>query len=148
MKINIGFVVSEFNANVTMKMLERAKKHAKSLGVDVRYICYVPGTFDMPLMVANLLQKKDVDGVVTLGAIIKGETRHDEVIAHSTARSITELSLLYKKPVSLGISGPGMNRAQAEDRVNTVSVRAVTAAVEMIKRIRQLRTKTKNKVIR
>ena len=57
MNIKIGFVVSEFNNDITSKMLEHAKKHAKSLRVDVKYLCYVPGTFDMPLMIEKLLRK-------------------------------------------------------------------------------------------
>ena len=140
MKVNIGFVVSEFNEDVTSKMLERARKHAESLGADVKYICYVPGTFDMPLMIENLLQKKDVDAVVTLGAVIKGETSHDEIVANNTARLIADLSLRYGKPVTLGISGPRMSESQAKDRINAVSVRAVTAAVKMTSRIKQLQT--------
>jgi len=139
MRTRIGFVVSEFNDDITSKMLERAKKHTESLGADVKYICYVPGTFDMPLMIKNLLKKKEIDAVVTLGAIIKGETRHDEVIAQNAARLIADLSLRYGKPVTLGISGPGMNKSQARDRINVVSTRAVTAAVKMSRRIKQLR---------
>ena len=145
MKVRIGLVVSEFNDDVTSKMLERAKKHAESLGADVKYTCYVPGTFDMPLMIATLLRKKDVDAVVTLGAVIKGETKHDEIIAHNAARSIADLSLRYNKPVTLGISGPNMNKLQAKSRINAVSIRAVTAAVRMTSRIKELQAaKTKN----
>lgn len=138
MKVRIGFVVSEFNDNVTSRMLERAKNHAKTLGADIRYICYVPGTFDMPLMIENLLKKKDVDAVVTLGAVIKGDTRHDELVANNAARLIADLSLKYGKPVTLGVSGPHMTATQAKDRINVVSVRAVTAAVRMVNRIKQL----------
>ncbi len=150
MKVRVGFVVSEFNDDITSKMLERAKKHAKSLGADVKYICYVPGTFDMPLMIENLLKKKDIDAVVTLGAIIKGETRHDEIIAYNASRLIADLSLKYGKPVTLGVSGPDMNKSQARDRIDAVSVRAVTAAVRMTDRIKRLHVaKTKStKVIK
>lgn len=138
MKTRIGIVVSEFNHEITSKMLERAKKHAETLDVDVKYICYVPGTFDMPLMIENLLKKKDVDAIVTLGAIIKGETKHDELIANNASRLIADLSLKYGKPVSLGVSGPDMTASQAKDRINVVAVRAVNAAVRMSNRIKQL----------
>ncbi|MFQ5941703.1 MAG: 6,7-dimethyl-8-ribityllumazine synthase [Nitrososphaerales archaeon] len=138
MKIRIGFVVSEFNDDITSKMLECARKRAESLGADVKYICYVPGTFDMPLMIENLLKRKDIDAVVTLGAIIKGETKHDEIIAENAARLVADLSLRYGKPVTLGISGPGMNKSQAIDRINAIPIRAVTAAVRMATRIKAL----------
>lgn len=138
MKIRIGFVVSEFNDDITSKMLATAKNHADKLGSDVKYICYVPGTFDMPLMIENLLKRKDIDAVVTLGAIIKGETKHDEIIAENAARLVADLSLRYGKPVTLGISGPGMNKSQAIDRINAIPIRAVTAAVRMATRIKAL----------
>ena len=138
MRIRIGFVVSEFNQDVTSKMLASARKRVESLGAIVKYICYVPGVFDMPLMIENLLRKKDIDSVVTLGAVIKGETKHDEIIAQSTARTIVDLSLKYGKPVTLGISGPNMSKLQAKNRINAISIRAVTAAVLMTGRLRKL----------
>ncbi len=140
MNVRLGFVVSEFNNSITSRMLERATRHANSLGCSVKYVCYVPGTFDMPLMIENLLKKKDIDAVVTLGAVIKGETKHDEIIANNASRLIADLSLKYGKPVTLGISGPDMSSTQAKDRINVVSTRAVTAAVKMVSRIKQLRT--------
>jgi len=138
MKVRLGIVVSEFNNDITSKMLERATKHADSLGAYVKYVCYVPGTFDMPLMIENLLKKNDIDAVVTLGAIIKGETKHDEIIANNASRLVADLSLKYGKPVTLGISGPDMSKLQAKDRINAVSTRAITAAVKMVSRIKQL----------
>lgn len=138
MKVRLGLVVSEFNNDITSRMLERAKKHADSLGANVKYVCYVPGTFDMPLMIENLLKRNDVDAVVTLGAVIRGETKHDEIIANNAARLVADLSLKYGKPVTLGISGPNMSKLQAKDRINAVSVRAVTAAVKLVSRIKQL----------
>lgn len=138
MKVRLGFVVSEFNNDITSRMLERAKRHANSLGAYVNYVCYVPGTFDMPLMIENLLKRNDVDAVITLGAVIKGETKHDEIIANNASRLIADLSLKYGKPVTLGISGPDMSKLQAKDRINVISTRAVTAAVRMVSRIKQL----------
>ncbi|MEM2923761.1 MAG: 6,7-dimethyl-8-ribityllumazine synthase [Candidatus Nitrosocaldus sp.] len=137
--IRLGVVVAEFNGEITSSMLERACNHARELGAEIRYICYVPGTFDMPLFVADLLSKDDVDAVVTLGAVIKGETMHDEIVALNASRLIADLALRYGKPVALGISGPGMNYEQAVDRINPISTRAVSAAVKMVKRLRMLR---------
>jgi 6,7-dimethyl-8-ribityllumazine synthase len=129
--LNIAVVVSEFNNKVTSKMLEIALEKASLLKLNVKYTCKVPGVFDMPLIIESLLQKKEVDGVVTLGAVIKGQTKHDEVIAHSVARFITELSLKYQKPVSLGISGPGMQQRQAFARIRPVGERAVESVLKV-----------------
>ena len=129
--MNIAVVVSEFNEKITSRMYEVAIKKAKDLKLNVKYTCKVPGVFDMPLIVDKLLQKTDIDGVVTLGAVIKGQTKHDEVIANSTVRNIVELSLKYQKPVSLGISGPGMKERQAYARIRSVSEHAVNSVLKV-----------------
>jgi 6,7-dimethyl-8-ribityllumazine synthase len=112
-------------------MLEVALEMAKKLKLHVKYSCKVPGSFDMPLVVDKLLKKKEIDGVVTLGAIIKGQTKHDEIIANAVARLLSELSVKHQKPVSLGISGPGMQERHAYARIRPVAERAVEAIVKI-----------------
>ena len=137
--MKIAIVVSEFNKEVTSRMLSVAEEKAKKLKLKITHTCEVPGAYDMPIVVNALLQKKDVDGIVTLGAIIKGQTKHDEVIAHSTAKSLTELSLQYQKPVSLGITGPGMQERHAYARIRPVAERAVEALVKITKEIEKIK---------
>ena len=132
-------MVSEFNQEVTSRMLSVAQEKAKTLKLKITYTCRVPGTYDMPIIVNALLQKKNVDGVVTLGAIIKGQTKHDEIIAHSAANALTELSLKYQKPVSLGISGPGMQERHAYARIRPVAERAVEAIVKITKELERIK---------
>jgi 6,7-dimethyl-8-ribityllumazine synthase len=129
--LKIAIVVSEFNQEVTSRMLLVAQEKAENLKLKIIYICKVPGAYDMPIIVDSLLQKKNVDGVVTLGAIIKGQTKHDEIIAQTTASALTELSLKYKKPVSLGITGPGMHERHAHARIRPVAERAIEAIVKI-----------------
>jgi len=133
--MKIGIVVSEFNYDITMMMLERAKAHAQFLGVDIAKIVHVPGVYDMPLAIKALLKRKDVDGVVTLGAVIEGETEHDQIVIQHASRKITDLALDFNKPVSLGITGPGMNRMQAQDRVDRAKD-AVESVVKMCKALK------------
>jgi len=134
---SIAIVASEFNYDITYAMVELAKEHASFLGVDVSNIIKVPGSFDMPLAVKKLLGKKDIDGVVTLGAVIEGETGHDEVVIQHASRKIADLSLEYNKPVALGISGPDMSRLEAHNRVKYAK-RAVESVVKMIKKMKEL----------
>ena len=134
----LAIVVSEFNSEITFKMLERARNHADEVGAKVSYVFYVPGTFDMPLAVERLLKKKNVDAVVTLGAVIKGETRHDDIVAENAARLIADLSLKFGKPVALGVLGPGMTVEQARERADLMPVGAVNAAVNMVARLGNL----------
>jgi 6,7-dimethyl-8-ribityllumazine synthase len=132
-------VVSEFNQRITSKMLEVAQEKAQSLKINVKYICKVSGIYDMPLIIDELLSKSDIDAVVTLGAVIKGQTKHDEVIAHATAKMLQELSLKHKKAVSLGISGPGMQERQAYARIRPVAERAVEAVINISKELQRIR---------
>ena len=137
--MNIAIIVSEFNNKITSRMHQVALEKAKELKLNVKHECKVPGIFDMPLIIDKLLQKKNVDGVVTLGAVIKGKTKHDEVIANSTANRISELSIKYQKPVSLGISGPGMAERQAYARIRPVAERAVEAVSRLDKELKRIR---------
>lgn len=137
--MNIAIVVAEFNQEVTSRMYEIAVEKAKSLKLNIKYSCKVPGVFDMPIVIDNLLKKKDVDAVVTLGAVIKGQTKHDELISNVTARTLTELSLKHQKPVTLGITGPGMSDRQAFQRIRPVAERAVEAAQHLFEELQKMR---------
>jgi len=130
--IRIGAVVSEFNYDITMMMLELAKEHAEFLGAEMKYVIKVPGVFDMGLAIKKLLEKKDIDGVVALGAVIEGETEHDDVVIQHASRKIADLSIEFGKPVGLGITGPGMTRLQAEARIERAK-----AAVETVVKLHQ-----------
>jgi 6,7-dimethyl-8-ribityllumazine synthase len=98
----------------------------------------------MPLLIEQLIKKKDIDAIVTLGSVIKGETAHDKLIAYTAARFITELSIKHRKPISLGIAGPGMTVTQAKNRITTVSKMAVDTAIDMVERLKRLENVTKN----
>jgi len=137
--LNIAIVVSEFNNKVTSRMHKVALEKAKELKLNVKYECKVPGVFDMPLIIDTLLQKKEIDAVVTLGAIIKGQTKHDEVIASVVAARISKLSIKHQKPISLGISGPGMSERQAFARIRPVSERAVEAVSKAAKELERIK---------
>ena len=136
--MNIAIVVSEFNDEITSKMLDVAVEKAKDLKINIKFTCRVPGVFDMPIVIDSLLKKKEIDAVVTLGAVIKGQTKHDELIVNATVRAITELSIKYQKPVTLGITGPGMSDRQAQARIRPVAERAVEAAEKIAEQLRKI----------
>ena len=136
--MNIAIIVSEFNDEITSKMLDVAIEKAKDLKLNIKFTCKVPGVFDMPIVIDSLLKKKEIDAVVTLGAVIKGQTKHDELITNATVRAITELSIKYQKPVTLGITGPGMSDRQAQARIRPVAERAVEAAEKIAEQLRKI----------
>jgi len=120
-------------------MIDVAVEKAKDLKINIKFTCRVPGVFDMPIVIDSLLKKKEIDAVVTLGAVIKGQTKHDELITNAIVRAITELSIKYQKPVTLGITGPGMSDRQAQARIRPVAERAVEAAEKIAEQLRKMR---------
>jgi 6,7-dimethyl-8-ribityllumazine synthase len=131
--VKIALIVADFNGEVTSKMERRALEHADSLKLEVASVIHVPGVYDMPLVIDRLLLRADIDGVVLIGAVIKGETKHDEVITHAVAQAAAEISVKHGKPVGLGVTGPGMTDEQAEERVGNAA-----NAVEAVARIHRL----------
>lgn len=130
----LGMVVSQFNYEITGEMRKQAEKRAVEAGARIAKIIEVPGSFEIPLAVKELLEDKEIEGVVTIGTIIKGGTDHDTVVAHSVARKLLDLSLQYSKPVSLGISGPNITWQQSEKRIEEYAIRAVDSVVKMLRK--------------
>ncbi|MCC6067047.1 MAG: 6,7-dimethyl-8-ribityllumazine synthase [Pyrobaculum sp.] len=137
--VRLALVVAEFNYDVTQLMLQKAIDHAKFLGAEVVYVVKVPGVYDIPTVLRDLVMKEEVDAVATLGAVIQGATKHDEVVAQQVARKILDISVESGKPVALGIIGPGANRMQALERVEEYARRAVEAAVKLARRKKLLK---------
>ncbi len=136
--VKLGICTSEFHWDVTGVMLEFAKRHAEFLEAQVTAEVLVPGVFELPLAAKKLIARDDIDAVVALGAVIEGETKHDEMVMTHASRKLIDLSIEYGKPVALGISGPGMTRMQALERVNEFARRAVEAAVKTAKRLEKV----------
>jgi 6,7-dimethyl-8-ribityllumazine synthase len=135
--VKLAIVVAEFNSEITERMLKQALKRSNELGAQVTHVCKVPGSFDMPIIIQDLLEMEDVDAIATLGAIVKGETAHDEIIAAALADQISKLSTKMRKPVSLGVSGPRETWSQAEARAEEYANRSVESAITLVR----LRTK-------
>ncbi len=135
--MRLAIVASEFNREVVDRMVERALSRAKELGLHVTTVVRVPGAFEVPPAIQRLLERTDVDGAVALGAVIKGQTKHDEVIMEAAVNALLDIGLRTGKPVGLGITGPGMTDRQAKARIVAAS-RAVDAAKSMHELLRGL----------
>ncbi|MFN3910168.1 MAG: 6,7-dimethyl-8-ribityllumazine synthase [Candidatus Anstonellaceae archaeon] len=129
--MRIGLVVSEFNRELTKKMEDEAIEFAQKKNIKIIKKVLVPGAYDMPLVVQKLAEIKEIDAVVCLGAIVKGQTEHDRVIAQALAKTLQELSLNTKKPILFGIIGPGASYEKAKKRVQEYAIRAMEAAIKM-----------------
>lgn len=135
--MKIAYVCSEFNYDITSRMLERAQAHAEFLGEKSGPVVWTAGVFDTSLPVKALLKRKDVDAVVVIGCVIQGETGHDQLVAQHASRKAADLALEFEKPVGLAITGPGMTRLQAEARVDA-GRHAVEAVVKTVRQLKAL----------
>ncbi|MFD1645060.1 6,7-dimethyl-8-ribityllumazine synthase [Haloarchaeobius litoreus] len=131
---SLGLVVAEFNASVTEEMESVARDAAAEADATVAETVHVPGVYDAPLAADRLARRDDVDAVAVLGAIVTGDTDHDDVIGHATAQKLTDVSLDRDTPVTLGVTGPGMSGAEARERVGNAA-KAVEGAVKLVERL-------------
>jgi 6,7-dimethyl-8-ribityllumazine synthase len=134
--VRLGLVVAQFDKSGTVigEMERHAREQARERDAEVVATVEVPGSYDTPLAADRLARRDDVDAVAVLGAVVTGDTDHDQVIADAAARGLTDVSLDRDTPVTLGIIGPGMSRAEAEARV-TYGARAVDSAVDLVEEL-------------
>jgi 6,7-dimethyl-8-ribityllumazine synthase len=104
-KLKIGIVVSTYYDDITGRMLAGALQTLKEWKVTEKNttVVRVAGSFEITYGVLSLLKRKKYDAIITLGCIVKGETSHDEFIAHAVAQGIVQLMVAYKTPISFGV---------------------------------------------
>ncbi|RJX43631.1 6,7-dimethyl-8-ribityllumazine synthase [Halonotius aquaticus] len=129
---SLGLVVAQFNSAVTTEMQAAAEDAAAERDAELSEVLEVPGAYDAPLAADRLARREDIDAVAVIGAIVTGDTDHDQVIADAAAQGLTDVSLDRDTPVTFGVSGPGMSGAEAREREQK-GAEAVNAAVDMVK---------------
>lgn len=130
--VSLGLVIAQFDKTdaIIPSMESSAHSAAQEAEAAVVDVVNVPGSYDTPLAADRLARRDDIDAVAVIGAIITGETDHDQVIAHSIANNLTRVSLERDTPVTMGVIGPGMTEAQARKRIEYAG-QAVESAVQM-----------------
>jgi 6,7-dimethyl-8-ribityllumazine synthase len=103
--MRFGIVVSEWNESITKGLLDGALNALKENGAveDNIIVQFVPGSFELPLGAQHLFEARDIDGVVCLGSVIQGETKHFDFVCHGTTQGIMDVSLKYNRPVIFGL---------------------------------------------
>jgi 6,7-dimethyl-8-ribityllumazine synthase len=128
----LAILVAEFNRPLVDAMVKSAVDEAKKLGAGVGPSVRVPGSYETPLAADRLLRRSDIDALVVLGYIERGETLHGEVMGHVVHRALVEASLRYEKPVGFGFIGPGATLRDARARKDEYARAAVRAAIRMV----------------
>jgi 6,7-dimethyl-8-ribityllumazine synthase len=126
--MRLGIVVSKFNEGICGKLLERARTEAQKLKAECTVI-QVPGALEIPLALQWMAQSGRFDALVALGAVIRGDTYHFDVVANESARGVMDVMLTFGLPVANGILTTD-DEKQANARLDK-GAEAVRVALEM-----------------
>ncbi len=136
--MRVAFVCGRFNDHITSRLVEGARRGARSCGIEEGSIIeeWVPGAFEIPFAARAIASSGRVDAVICLGAVIRGETSHYDFVAGECARGIQDVQLELGVPVLFGVLTTE-DLAQAEERSqgadgHNVGLECVRTAVEMV----------------
>jgi len=129
----VAVVAADFNASIVEAMIAAAASEVRAQGASlVGDPLRVHGSYETPLVASRLLARRDVDAVVVLGYIERGDTQHGEVMGHVVHAALVDLSVEHGKPVGLALIGPGATLEQAEQRKDPYARAAVGAALRAL----------------
>jgi len=143
--LKFGIVVSRYNEFITTKLLEGAldclnRHYCEEKNID---IAWVPGSFEIPSVVKIMVESKKYDAVICLGAVMKGDTSHNQYIASEVIKGIAKISLDFDIPVSFGVITPD-TLEQAIERAGTKmgnkGWQSALSAIEMANLYKELKS--------
>jgi 6,7-dimethyl-8-ribityllumazine synthase len=137
--MQVGIVLSRFNSDIGEGLLTACKSELLRLGVesDDITIATVPGALETPLILQHMALSEKYDALIALGAIIRGETYHFEVVSNESARGISEVQLNTGVPVANAVLTTE-DDDQAIARMHIKGAEAAQVAVEMYNLVRAL----------
>ncbi|MFD2365951.1 6,7-dimethyl-8-ribityllumazine synthase [Pseudoduganella sp. GCM10020061] len=130
--LRIGIIQARFNADVGHGLLSSCLAELKHLGVadeDVLHVT-VPGALEIPLACQKMAETEQFDALIALGAVIRGETYHFELVSNESGAGITRVSLDYGMPIANAVLTTE-NDEQAEARMAEKGAESARVAVEM-----------------
>lgn len=141
----IAIIAGRWHALVVDGLLEGALACLQKHGVTESNITLVraPGAFEIPLLVKKIAAQKQYDAIITLGAVIRGDTPHFEYVAGSCVNGMAEISLEYNVPVAFGVLTvntleQALERIGGRPEIGHKGEEAALSALEMINLLKQL----------
>lgn len=137
--MRIGIVQSRFNSVVCEGLLAACRAQLVQQGVgdaDIT-LASVPGALEIPLALQGMAQSGKFDALIALGAVIRGDTYHFEIVANESARGVGEVQLHSGVPIANAILTTE-NDEQAEERMNIKGAEAALVAIEMVNLLRSI----------
>lgn len=144
-ELRLCLVASRFNETVVQRLVAGAERALRQHGVaETRcQLVWVPGAMEIPAVLSELAQSGSWDGLVALGAVIRGETPHFDQVARAVTEGVAQLGWRHRLPIGFGVLTVD-SVAQAEERsggkLGNKGFSAALAAIEMASLLRQLRT--------
>jgi 6,7-dimethyl-8-ribityllumazine synthase len=131
--LRIGIVQSRFNPTVCEGLLASCREQLTKQGIRDEDITLttVPGALEIPLVLQHMAQTHQFDALIALGAVIRGDTYHFEVVSNESARGVGEVQLHAGVPIANAILTTDTDE-QAEDRMNVKGAEAALVAIEMV----------------
>lgn len=141
--LRVGIVQSRFNESVVTRMTAACRAELVRIGVAATDIdlATVPGALEIPLALQSMALTGRYDALIALGAVIRGETYHFEVVSNESARGVMEVALETGVPVANAILTTN-DDAQAEARIDEKAAEAARVAVEMARLLRDVKGAT------
>mgnify|MGYP000865823047 FL=1 len=131
-KFRLGLVVGTFHTKETAIMRKAAEERAAELGLEIVARADVPGSYEAPLAVKRQIVRDDIDAVVVLGIIERGETGHGRVMGEAVGAALVKMQLDFMKPIGIGIIGPEAEPHHFPPRLVPHAKAAVSAAAVML----------------
>lgn len=143
--VRIGIVVSQYHRVVTDRLLEGARQRLHEAGVltDHVTVATVPGAWEIPLATQWLAHRGQLDAIICLGAVIRGETTHDQYINHQVSQQIGALALQCSMPIAFGVltcQSLELALQRAGGGVGNKGIEAADAVLHMLQLRRQMDT--------
>jgi len=141
--MRLAIVAGRFNDDVTKLLLEGARDELADRGLepDSVQVVWVPGAFEIPMAAKRLAESGELDAIICLGAVIRGDTPHFEYVADACASGISRVALDTGVPIAFGVLTTD-DREQAFARTGgpagNKGAEAAATAVEMVDLLRQL----------
>lgn len=138
-----AIIASRFNEFIVSKLLDGAIDALKRHGVldEEIEILWVPGAFEIPIIARKCADKKDIDGVICLGAVIRGSTTHYELVSNEVAKGIAQVGIQTGKPVTFGvITTENIEQAieRAGSKAGNKGAEAALTAIELVNLINEI----------
>jgi len=142
-KLQFAIVFSRYNSFITEKLVAGALEALKFHGADPKRIALfpVPGSFEIPQMARKVAMQNKYDAIICVGALIRGETLHFELISHECAHGIQQVAADFGIPVTFGvITANNMEQAtqRAGERSENKGWEAALAAIELANTYKKL----------